>query len=161
MPRELHAYDYVNAAYSRVREALLRDGKAIFQRATASAASRAGDVGATLRVDVGPLQVGVDVSIEMKGHRDETTALGERSTHFELGWTATRAPGLFPSMEGTLSLLPLGSRETQLDFHARYEPPLGVVGDALDAVAGRRVAEASLRRFIEDVCARLRAELAA
>jgi hypothetical protein len=161
MSRELHAYDYVNAPYATVREAVLRDAKAIFQRATASAASRAGDLGATLRVDVGPLQVGVDVAIELKGHRDEVTALGEKSTHIEIAWEAKRAAGLFPSMNGTLSILPLGARETQLDFHARYQPPLGVVGDALDAVAGRRIAEASLRRFIEDVCARLRQELAA
>ena len=160
MSRELHAYDYVNAPFAVVRDAILRDAAAIFQRATASAATRAGDLGATLRFDVGPVQVGVDVNIEVKGHRDEITALGDRSTHIEISWTAKRAAGLFPSLAGTLSVLPLGARETQLDFHARYQPPLGLVGDALDAVAGRRVAEASLRRFIEDVCARLRQELA-
>lgn len=161
MSRELHVYDYVNAPFSAVREAILRDAAAIFQRATTSAASRAGDLGATLRVDVGPLQVGVDVSVEIKGHRDEVTALGDRSTHVSIAWSAKRASGLFPSLDGTLSLLPLGSKETQVDLHARYQPPLGLVGDALDAVAGRRVAEASLRRFIEDVCARLRTELKA
>ena len=159
-PRELHCYDYVNAPYVRVSEALSRDAAAIFQRATASAAGRAGELGATLRVDVGPLQVGVDVKVEVRGSREEVSALGEHTTHIDFGWAAARAAGLFPSLDGTLMLSQLGAAETQLDLHARYRPPLGVVGQALDAVAGHRIAEASLRRFVDEVSARLRAELA-
>ena len=158
--RELHCYEYVNASYPRVCEAVARDAAVMFQRATASAARRAGELGATLRVDVGPIQVGVDVKVEVRGSREEVSALGDRSTRIDLAWVAARAAGLFPSLEGTLSLSPLGAQETQLDLHARYRPPFGVVGQALDAVAGHRLAEAALRRFIDDVSGRLRAELA-
>ena len=37
---------------------------------------------------------------------------------------------------------------------------LGVVGDAMDALVGRRIAEASVHRFINDVARYLREELA-
>ena len=50
--------------------------------------------------------------------------------------------------------------ETQLDFLGRYDPPLGIVGDAMDALVGRRIAEASVHRFIGDVARYLREEIA-
>ena len=158
--RELHCYDYVNASYARVTEAIARDASAIIQRATASAAGRAGELGATLRVDIGPIEVGVDISVEVRSSREDVSVLGDRVTHIEIAWVASRAAGWFPSLEGTLSLMPLGGQETQVDLHARYRPPLGVVGQALDAALGWRVAEAALRRFVDDVSARLRSELA-
>jgi hypothetical protein len=157
--RALHCYDYVNAPYARVREALTRDAVAIFQRATTAAAGRAGEIGATLRIELGPIQVGVDVKVDIRSTREEVDALGDPSTHIEFAWVAARAAGMFPSLDGTLSLLPLGAGETQIDLHARYRPPFGIVGQAIDAVAGRRVAEATLRRFVEEVSTRLRAEL--
>jgi hypothetical protein len=59
-------------------------------------------------------------------------------------------------MDGVLTLYPLTATETQLDFLGRYEPPLGVVGDAVDALVGYRVAEASVHRFITDIARYLR-----
>jgi hypothetical protein len=55
---------------------------------------------------------------------------------------------------------PLTATETHLDFLGRYDPPLGVVGDAMDALVGRRIAEASVHRFIGDLARYLREELA-
>jgi len=54
-------------------------------------------------------------------------------------------------MEASLSAYPLSSRETQLDLHGRYRPPLGTVGTALDAAVGHRIAEATLLRLLRDV----------
>jgi hypothetical protein len=54
----------------------------------------------------------------------------------------------------------LSSQETQLDLHGRYRPPLGVVGNALDALVGHRIAEASVLRFVQGVATRLSTELA-
>ena len=51
--------------------------------------------------------------------------------------------------------------ETQLDFSGQYEPPLGAVGDAVDALVGHRIAEASVHRFVTDVARYLREHLAA
>jgi hypothetical protein len=62
-------------------------------------------------------------------------------------------------MEATFSIYALSSTETQLDLHGRYLPPLGLVGGAVNALVGNRVAEASVLRFIQDVRARLETEL--
>ena len=63
-------------------------------------------------------------------------------------------------MKAELSVYPLTATETQLDFSGIYEPPLGAVGKALNAVAGHRIAESSVHRFISDVAAYLRQALA-
>jgi hypothetical protein len=60
----------------------------------------------------------------------------------------------------SLSTMGLNVASCQRSHHARYRPPFGIVGQAIDAVAGRRIAEATLRRFVDEVSARLRAELA-
>jgi hypothetical protein len=64
-------------------------------------------------------------------------------------------------MSAELSIYPLTATETQLDFLGRYEPPLGAVGGAVDAVVGHRIAEASVHRFLSDVAAYLRRSLEA
>ena len=69
-------------------------------------------------------------------------------------------PGLFPLMKAELSIYPLTASETQLDFSGVYEPPLGAVGKALNAVAGYRIAEVSVHRFVNDVARFLRQTLA-
>jgi len=55
-----------------------------------------------------------------------------------------------------LSVYPLTATETQLDFVGRYDPPLGIVGGALDATVGHRIAQASVHRLITDVATYLR-----
>ena len=157
--RALRCYDYVPVPYPNVREALRRAALEIFQRATQSAAARAGDLVARLKADVGPLDVGVDARIEIREVTDEVTALGDQSTHIQLGWTAASHAALFPSMEAVLSIYPLSPTETQLDLDGKYRPPLGVVGSALDALFGHRIAEAAVLRFLRDVSAYLGKEL--
>jgi hypothetical protein len=160
-PRELHCYEYVNVEYDKVRDALGRDAVGIFQRATTLATTRARELASTLRVSIGALEVGTDVKIEVCAIHDNVSALGDRQTSLEIAWRATNAAALFPSMEATLSIDPLSAHETQLELHGRYRPPLGVVGNAVDAVIGHRLAEASVLRFVQDVAARLKAELGA
>lgn len=158
-PRKLHCYEYVNVEYDKVKDAFVRDALGIFQRATASAASRANELASTLRVGVGALEVGADVKIVVRAVHERESSLGDRKTELELAWTAKTAAGLFPSMEATLSLYPLSGHETQLELDGRYRPPLGVVGNAIDAVIGHRLAQASVLRFVQDVAARVNAEL--
>ncbi len=158
-PRELTCYEYVTVPYATVRDALRADARGLFQRATVSAARRAEDLVATLHVEVGALHIGADVAIVIKGVTEDISALGDRTTRVELAWTASRGAGLFPAMEATLSVYPLSAGETQLDLHGRYRPPLGPVGNAFDAILGHRVAQASVLRFVQEIAARLNAEL--
>jgi hypothetical protein len=63
-------------------------------------------------------------------------------------------------MHAVLWAYALTPTETQLELEGKYAPPLGVVGKAVDAVIGHRIAQASMHRFIQEVAARLREELA-
>lgn len=159
MHRTLRCYDYVPVPYQAVRDALRRDALAIFQRATQSAGARAGDVVAHLGAKVGPFEVGVDAKIEIRDVAEEVTTLGDRITRIRLGWTAAQRAGLFPAMDAVLGVYPLSAHETQIDLDGRYEPPLGPVGVALDALLGQRIAEATMLRFLADVKALLQREL--
>ena len=62
-------------------------------------------------------------------------------------------------MTAVLTIYPLTATETQLDFLGNSDPPLGVVGDAMNAIVGRRIAEASVHRFVTDVARYLREHL--
>ena len=64
-------------------------------------------------------------------------------------------------MKAELSIYPMTSTETQLDFLGHYEPPLGPLGRAINAVAGHRIAEVSVHRFIDEVAEYLRKTLGA
>jgi hypothetical protein len=160
-PRQLRCYQYATVPYPRVCEALRHDPAGLFQRATASAAARAQELVATLRVAVGTVELGAGIVIELGAVAEQTSALGDRTTSLGLAWRGASAAVLFPAMEATLSVYPLSPTETQLDFHGRYRPPLGALGQALDALVGHRIAEAAVLRFVQDVAARLEAELGA
>ena len=160
---ELRCYDYVNRPYTVVRDALRADLGGIFGRATKNATGRAHALAASLKVDLGPVEIGTDVVIDVRGveERDEGPAGRTRTTFITLRWKAARAAALFPSMEAELIVYPLSRDETQLELSGRYTPPLGAVGGALDSVMGHRVADAPVHRFVTDVASLLREELAA
>jgi hypothetical protein len=159
--RELRCYDYVNHPYPQVRDAVMADPGGILQRATHAASTRAADVAANLKVSIGPFEVGADVKIEIDKVEDGTTALGQPMTMVSVRWQAVRGPGLFPAMTAELQLYALSPTETQLDLHGTYQPPLGFFGNALDALVGHRVAQASVLRFVQDVADYLRTTLTA
>ncbi len=64
---------------------------------------------------------------------------------------------LFPSLEGSLDAAWLGPGRTHLALTANYEPPLGVVGRAVDRALLHRVAEAVAQRFLEAAARELEA----
>jgi hypothetical protein len=159
--RQIRSYDYVNHPYDRVRDALKQNALAVFQSATMAAASRAESVAAELNVDFGGIGVKADIKIHVKAIEEKLADdFSSASTTLHLEWEAASMPGLFPLMHGELSIYPLTTTETQLDFAGTYEPPLGAVGRTMNAVALHRVAEASVHRFVRDVAGYLRLTLA-
>jgi hypothetical protein len=62
-------------------------------------------------------------------------------------------------MHAELSVYPLTATETQLDFSGDYEPPFGILGNAVNAIVGHRIAEASVHRFVTEVAEYLRSTL--
>lgn len=153
--RTLDCYDYVNQPYPRVRDLVLANPHHVFQHATAAAAAHA----AALHVRVGGIDIGKDVAIEVTGVEDDP-AYDRPATKVLLEWQATSNPRMFPSMKATLLIFALSATETQLELRGVYEPPMGKLGDLLDAAAGHRLAQASVARFIQEVAGWLREELA-
>lgn len=157
---QVRIYQYVNRPYGAVRELLRLRPVELFQQATNSAAARASAVAASLHAGVAGVDLGVDVRIHVQSVRDDAGVAGMSPvTHVELAWEALRAPGLFPVMKARLSFWPLTAAETQLEIEGAYKPPLGVVGNVLDAAVGHRIAEATVHRFLDDVVEQLRREL--
>jgi hypothetical protein len=158
--RRLRCYQYVNRSYDAVRELLRERALEVFQRATTSAAARANEFAASLHADVAGVDVGIDVRMHVHAVRDEPGVAGlSPVTRIALAWEAAHATALFPVMNAELSLWPLTATETQLEIEGAYRAPLGVVGSAIDAAVGGRVADATVHRFLDDVVAQIRREL--
>jgi len=162
---ELRCFDYVNHPYDQVKQALSASALAIFERATRSAADRAHDpstgVSAELRVQLGAVEIAADIAIEVTEVASARSPANQPAIRIDLTWKSRRSPGLFPAMTGSLWAYALSPRETQLELTGSYDPPLGLLGDAVDAIALHGIAEESVRRFITDVASYLRAELPA
>jgi hypothetical protein len=79
-------------------------------------------------------------------------------TVIPLRWEAAGATGLFPALEADLEIAPLGPARTQVAMSARYVPPLGAVGRAIDRAVLFRVAEATLKDFLDHVAEALTAQ---
>jgi hypothetical protein len=160
--RPIRCYDYVNQPCPRVQAALRQDAAGLFLRATTSAAEREHAICAQLHVRLGALDVAADVRVEI-GPVKETmpSPYGYQVTVFPLSWKSISYPNLFPLMHAKLYVYPLSSWETQIELEGSYQPPLGVLGGAIDAAVGHRIAEAAVLRFVQDVAALLRVELTA
>ena len=158
MPKPIRCYDYVNQSYDKVCDALRSNSNAVFHAATMSAEARGGEVAAGLHVKIAGFDVSKDVEILVK-YCSEIESKSINKMTIEFVWKAAEASGLFPVMTAQLDIYPITKTETQLDFHGQYEPPLGVMGKAIDAVLGHRIAEASVHQFLNEVAAYLRKSL--
>jgi len=159
--REIHCYDYVNHPYEQVRDALNKNALTVFQSATKAAASRARSIASELRIDIGGIGVEADIRISVKNIEEKPSeAMSDPASRLQLEWEAATMPRLFPLMKAELSVYPLTATETQLDFLGVYEPPLGALGKAVNALVGHRIAEVSVHRFVSDVAGYLRQTLA-
>jgi hypothetical protein len=86
--------------------------------------------------------------------------MGTNRTWIPITWHATGPTGLFPVLDAELELASLGARLTQLSFSARYQPPLGLVGRTMDKALLSRVAEATIKDFLDRLASALEAAMA-
>jgi hypothetical protein len=131
-------------AAARVEEALLASPPG-WLSAMAGAAQARGDELLTA-VGVGPLgpRLGRRVAIQL-GEPVRFPSM----TSLPLTWEPVGLEGLLPRLDATLEVGSLGEDRTQLAVSARYRAPLGVVGRAVDRVLLHRVAEATLKDFLD------------
>jgi hypothetical protein len=130
----------------RVEQALL-DSPAEWLSAMAGNAQQRGD-GLLAEVGVGPLgdRLGRRVAVSVGA-----PVRFPSMTSLPLTWEPIGLEGLFPRLEADLEVGPLGEGRTQLAISARYRPPLGAVGRAVDRVLLHHVAEATVKDFLDRV----------
>ena len=80
-------------------------------------------------------------------------------TRLPMSWKATGSGRLFPSLDADLEVAGIGASRTQLAISAQYDPPLGSVGRALDRALLHRVAEATIKDFLDRVAAAVEARI--
>ena len=88
--------------------------------------------------------------------RFQSLATGDGRPGLALRWEA-RGPGgrLFPVLDADLTLTPAGENAALLTLAGAYRPPLGGLGAELDRLLLHRVAEATIRNFLERVATAL------
>ena len=76
-------------------------------------------------------------------------------TVLPISWRPASGNRLLPALEADLEIAPLGPRRTQLAISARYDPPLGAIGQAIDRALLHRVAEATVKDFLDRTARKL------
>jgi hypothetical protein len=106
-------------------------------------------------VGVGVAGVGVAGVAKLVRVQVRELSWTDLSAGLALRWEATGAGGgLFPVLDADLKLAPDGEG-TMLSMAGSYRPPLGPLGEALDRAILRRVAAATIRRFVAQVAAQI------
>lgn len=146
----LRSYVELNLPIAMVKETLLRTPEQWIPGLALSAQERGDRLLAEVGFPVRRGRVGKQVEIEL----GQPVATRGR-TWLPITWHAIGPRGIFPSLEGELEVAALGPNLTQLGLSARYKPPFGLVGESLDRALLHRVAEATVRDFVERVGAAL------
>lgn len=101
--------------------------------------------GEQLRSKVGPIE-GLAKSVSLEVGMAEIHRSG---LVYPIKWTALGASALFPELNADLALSQMGQSMTGLSLDGTYEPPLGVVGRLADRVVLGRVADATVRDWMD------------
>ncbi len=102
--------------------------------------------------DVGDTRIDKEVEVDVG-----TPQVFPSKTLLPISWAPRGSERLLPQLDADIEIAPLGSGRTQLSMSARYRPPLGMVGKALDKALLHRVAEATIKDFLDRTAGRLAA----
>jgi len=140
---------FVELGISKDRvEATLSQDPSLWMTRLAEHANRRGD---TLLADVGfgeNVRIARTVEIEFAAG----VHTGNKAI-FPFRWSASGPGGMFPALDADLEVAPLDAETTQLSISARYIPPLGRLGRLIDRAVLSRVAEATVKDFLDRVAA--------
>ncbi|MGH8913761.1 MAG: hypothetical protein ACRDZM_04500 [Acidimicrobiia bacterium] len=102
--------------------------------------------GEELRARVGPGVGGVAKEVRLEIGTPEIHRSG---LVYPIKWSATGAEILFPKLNAELIVSHIGTEETRLVFEGNYEPPLGALGKVVDRALLRRVADSTVKAWID------------
>ena len=102
--------------------------------------------GEELRTRVGPTDGAFAKEVRME--------LGIAQIHrtglvFPISWSATGAQVLFPKLDADLLISHVGSNQTKISLEGTYEPPLGSLGKVVDRVMLRKVADSTVKAWVD------------
>jgi hypothetical protein len=132
------------AAPAAVETALLRAPAAWMS----GLAAEADDRGRRLLVDVGAGRAPTRIEKRVVVTAGAPVRMSGR-TIVPLAWEATGPGTLFPRLDADLELASLGPERTQLAISATYLPPLGPLGKLVDKALLHRLAEATVKDFLD------------
>jgi len=141
----IHDFVLVELPAPAVKQAILTGLSLLADGAVNATAS-----GERLRTRVGPGGTDALVAKKVSLQTGEPIVDGDVTT-LPILWEAVGAPSLFPRMDGSLEIAPLGSSLTQLTFFGRYDAPLGRLGEGLDRLVLHRIAEHTVRAFLTEI----------
>ena len=137
----------VKAPYSVALDAIVRLLRARKNRIMLTVPLKGTGLGLEREVNVNFLAV--------RGHK------GERHLHDELQLTwEPSGGGPFPTFTGSLKMQALGN-DTELLLSGEYQPPMGALGEAFDALIGKKIAETTAQQLLAELKAGLEADFAA
>jgi hypothetical protein len=113
------------------------------------------------------LEMVLKVGLNIGRHRiDREVTLDITSAHqlgdtcvTSIAWAPKAEHSMLPSLEGTVEVAPLGEDRAQLAISANYRPPLSWLGAVADRALLRRVAEATIKDFLDRVAFGVEAQL--
>jgi hypothetical protein len=146
----LKSYVEIEAGFEAIQAAMLSDPGQWLDGLAAAAEEE----GERLLVEVGLEVVGgrLGRSAELAVGQPQVTAI-VASLPVRIRVHGNRR--LFPSFYGSVDAAWLGPRRTQLALSLQYEPPLGVLGRAMDRTLLHRVAETVAHDFLKRAAQRL------
>lgn len=108
-----------------------------------------------------------EVGFPVDGHRVSkhveidvgTPVTNAGKTWIPITWRATGPSSLFPTLDAELEFASIGRRLTQLSLSGRYQPPLGVIGRTIDKALLSRLAEATIKDFVDRLARALEAAI--
>lgn len=103
-----------------------------------------------LGLEAGGHRIGRLIEIELGAAR-----VGTGFVYMPIRWHAATGAGLFPTLDGELEVAAVGEHRTQLGLSANYSPPLGLLGKIADRALFHRVAEVTVKDFLERIAVRL------
>jgi hypothetical protein len=74
---------------------------------------------------------------------------------YPVSWSAVGAEMLFPRLNAELAISHNGVHRTRLILDGTYEPPLGQLGKVVDRILLRRIAESTVKAWVDRLAASL------
>jgi hypothetical protein len=102
--------------------------------------------GEDLRARVGPSHGAIAKEVHLRVGAVEVHRSG---LVYPISWSATGAGVLFPSLNAYLTLSHVGSDQTRISLEGTYDPPLGSLGRVVDRVVLRKVAESTVKAWVD------------